>query len=62
MGTYGWPRLRVVPRGGFGSERSLRTLESDQLDPAGHVNRRREGNPWELTAGQDRRDGTRDKE
>lgn len=37
-------------------------MESDQLGRAGQVNRRRDGNIRELTAGQDRRDGACDEE
>lgn len=59
MGRYGWPRLRVVRRGGFGSEKSLRTGKSGQLDLSGQVNRRGEGNPENSL--RDRRDGMRDK-
>ena len=45
MGRYGWPRVRVGPAGRFGSEKSLRTGKSGQLDLSGQVNRRGEGNP-----------------
>lgn len=56
VGRFGWPRSKGRPSGRFGSKRSLRTVESDQLDPAGQV-----GNTRELTAGQDRRNEMRDK-
>lgn len=56
VGRYGWPRSQGRPSGRLGSERSLRTVESDQEDPAGQV-----GNARELTAGQDWRNGMRDK-
>ena len=42
--------------------RRLQTVEAGQWDPAGQANRKRDGNTRELTAGQDRRGGVRDKE
>lgn len=57
MGRYGCLRLRVAPRGGLGegglSGRWSQTVLARLIEG--------EGNARELTAGQDRRDGTRDK-
>lgn len=57
VGRYGCLRLRVAPRGGLGegglSGRWSQTVLARLIEG--------EGNARELTAGQDRRDGTRDK-
>lgn len=56
VGRYGWLRSKGRPSGRSGSQRSLRTVESDRLDPADQV-----GNTRELPAGQDPRNEMRDK-
>lgn len=56
VGRYGSFRLRVVPRGGLG-EGGL----SGRWSQTVLARLREEGNARELTAGQERRDGTRDK-